>query len=190
MLYGSDDDGLTFEPLAQIAADPTGLGRPTYAGLIYLPTGRLLCFMLNVHGLTNALCLNHSDDGGWSWSRPRPLVRWGQSPWRAQRAAGQARPGMFYRSPWPLLLRDGRLLVLFARRKPPFGIGGMVSEDQGRSWSREFIVRADGSSDDLGYPVATELDNARIFCAYYFMVADGNAFGGARFIGGSFFSLD
>ena len=51
-------------------------------------------------------------------------------------------------------------------------------------------MRADGSGIDLGYPVATELDDGTIFAAYYFCVDDGNRFGGSRFIAGSFFRLD
>jgi hypothetical protein len=86
-------------------------------------------------------------------------------------------------------LRDGRILVLFARRKAPFGIGGVVSEDEGQTWSQEFVLRDDANGTDLGYPVATELEDGRIFTAYYFTLDDGNKFGGSRFIGGSFFRL-
>ena len=88
-----------------------------------------------------------------------------------------------------MLLRDGRILVLFARRKPPFGIGGLVSEDLGTTWSQEFVLRDDASCADLGYPVATELDDGRIFTAYYYTLEDGNSFGGSRFIAGSHFRL-
>ena len=97
--------------------------------------------------------------------------------------------GWLYRSPWPLRLRDGRIVVLFARRKAPPGIGLLVSEDDGATWSAEGIVRDDGSGGDLGYPVATELDDGRIFTAYYFMEDDGNNFGGTRHIAGSFFRV-
>ena len=79
--------------------------------------------------------------------------------------------------------------MLFGRRKAPFGIGLIVSEDDGDSWSAEGIVRADASDWDLGYPVATELDDGRIFTAYYYMEKDGVNFGGARHIAGSFFRL-
>ena len=51
----------------------------------------------------------------------------------------------FYRSPWPMLLKDGRILVLFTRRMPPLGIGGVVSEDEGKTWSQEFVVRKDAA---------------------------------------------
>ena len=188
-LYGTDDDGLTWEHVSWITADPTGFGRTTYAGLLLLPGGRLQCYTLNIGGLRNAIQMNYSDDGGYSWGQPRPIVKWGRSPWRARRKKGVYGGSVFYRSPWPMILRDGRILVLFGRRKPPYGIGGLVSEDEGVTWSEEFIVRDDGSSPDLGYPVATRLDDGRIFTAYYFTLEDGNKFGGSRFIGGSFFRV-
>ena len=97
---------------------------------------------------------------------------------------------MHYRSPWPLQLRDGRIVVLFGRRKPPFGLGCLFSEDQGVTWSPEFIIRDDAEHWDLGYPVATELDDGRIFTAYYFNVlGDESPMGARRFIAGSFFRL-
>ncbi len=188
-LYGSDDNGLTWEYLSRIADDPTGQGRPTYAGLLRLSNGTLQAYTLNIHGLRNAIQVSESRDG-YAWSAPRPIVRWGDSPWVARRGQGQFRFGMYYRSPWPMLLADGRILVLFGRRKPPFGLGCILSEDNGATWSREFIIRCDAEHGDLGYPVATELDDGRIFTAYYFNLPEGHTPRGARrFIAGSFFRL-
>ena len=189
-VYGSDDSGLTWEYLAEVSRDPTGLGRPTYAGLLLLPDGALHCYTLHLGGRRNSLDLAHSADGGYSWSDSRPIVSWGRSPWAGRRAApGIHKAGVHYRSPWPMRLRDGRIVVLFARRKPPFGLGLIVSEDSGVSWSAEMIVRADASGPDIGYPVATELDDGQVFTAYYFMQEDGTPFGGTRHIAGSFFRL-
>jgi len=79
--------------------------------------------------------------------------------------------------------------VIFGRRHPPFGMGLIVSEDDGATWSAEAVIRADASDADLGYGVATELDDGRIFTAYYYMQEDGNSFGGSRHIAGSVFRL-
>jgi len=188
-LYGSDDNGLTWEYLSRVATDPTELGRPTYAGLLRLPDGTLQMYMLNIYGLRNAIQVAESEDG-YTWSVPRPIVRWGNSPWAARREPGRFSRGVHYRSPWPMLLRDERIVVLFARRKPPFGLGCLFSEDMGTTWSPEFIVRCDGAHGDLGYPVATELEDGRVFAAYYFnLPEDDTDFGARRFIGGSFFRL-
>ena len=189
-LYGSDDNGLSWTYLGQVSDEPPAKGRHGYANLILLPNGRLQCYFNRIdNGLRNTIELTYSDDGGYSWSPPRPIVAWGDSPWAARRRPGTGWGGWFYRSPWPLRLRDGRIVVLFARRKTPSGIGLIVSEDDGATWSAEAIVRDDGSGGDLGYPVATQLDDGRIFTAYYFMEDDGNNFGGTRHIAGSFFQL-
>jgi hypothetical protein len=85
---------------------------------------------------------------------------------------GQNHPGFQrYRSPTALVLRDGRILVLFVRRGVRAvggnGIHGVVSDDLGESWSKEFMVWGDGYAADGGYPVVTELRDGRIFTAYY-----------------------
>ena len=234
-LFATEDNGLTWEYISVIARTSEDLvgGGPTYAGLIRLATGRLLCFMLFKKGPMPCICMNYSDDG-YNWTEPKAIVRWGDSPWSRipiekkrcvggpqcmrntltfgdavhfgkEKLAGMPwtcegpecprgdtygpRDGVHYRSPWPMLLADGRLLVLFARRRIPYGIGCLFSEDDGASWSSQYVVRADGFSPDLGYPVATQLDDGRIFTAYYMSLEDGNKFGGSRFIGGSFFNL-
>ena len=78
---------------------------------------------------------------------------------------------------------------MFARRKPPHGIGLIVSEDNGRTWSREEVLRSDAPSSDMGYTVATELDDGRIFTAYYYNDESGGALGGPRNIAGTHFRL-
>ena len=194
VVYGSDDDGLSWQYLSEVARSSTGRGGMYYPGLILLPDGRLQAYMLEIEGATNAILVSESRDA-YAWSPPRPIVRWGRSPWRGRIARGAAPPAnpfpsiRQYRSPWPLLLGDGRIVVVFARRKPPYGIGAVLSEDEGRTWSDEFIVRDDASGTDLGYCVAAEIEPGRVFAAYYFMVADGNPHGGSRFIAGSAFSL-
>ena len=158
--------------------------------LLLLPNGRLQCYMLNVnrHSQRHRNVLFRRRGLQLELSHT-PIVAWGQSPWVARRAPGAARRGVHYRAPWPMRLRDGRIVVIFGRRKPPFGIGLIVSEDDGATWSAEAVIRDDGSGADLSYPVATELDDGRIFTAYYYMEDDGNGFGGTRYIAGSFFRL-
>ena len=175
-VFGSDDNGLTWEYVAEVNRDPTGLGRTTYAGLLLLPSGRLQCYMLNIDGIRNAIQMAYSDDGGYSWSDPKPIVAWGESLWAARRKPDAARQNVHYRSPWPMRLRDGRIVVIFGRRKPPLGIGLLVSGDDRATWSAEAVLGDYGR--DLSYPVATQLDDGRIFTVY-----------GTSHILGSFFRL-
>ena len=191
-VYGTDDHGLSWNHIAEVDRDPTGQGRSTYGALLFLPSGRLQCYMLNIGGIRDAIQMNYSDDGGYSWSTPQPIVAWGQSPWGSlsrEHVWSGARQGPRYRSPWPLRLKDGRIVVIFGRRQPPFGMGVLVSEDDGETWSAEAVLRADASDRDLGYPVATELNDGRIFTSYYYMEDDGNCFGGTRYIASSVFRL-
>jgi hypothetical protein len=213
VLYLTDDNGLSWECITTIASDPTGTLGFTYNALIMLPGGRLQCYMMSQIGFTsqgNLIWMNYSDDGGVTWSAPRPIHTLGHSPWVARRAPGSySRPptakdpagrpvqtfeplptgAAFYRSPFPLLLRDGRIVVTYGRRKPPYGMGCLVSEDSGETWSADTVLRDDALCWDLGYPVTMELDDGRILTVYYYNLDDGNQFGGTRFIAGTFFRL-
>lgn len=187
----SYDQGLSWDIVSRVAHDSTGQYQYTYAGLHQLPDGRLLCSM---HRLVKPLgdypCVATSDDGGMTWSEPRYIVRPDRVPPQAL-----PQPGSFelpmenrrwfskdgkpisdwlssYRSPTALVTRDGRIIIVFARRRPPYGIGGVVSEDLGETWSQEFVLRNDGTAGDCGYPVITELKDGRIFTAYYIATFD------------------
>jgi hypothetical protein len=65
----------------------------------------------------------------------------------------------------------------------------VVSEDEGRTWGPEIIVRDDGGSWDLGYPNAFEAEPGRIGTIYYFNRRDDavQANGGVRHIARSTF---
>jgi len=191
-IYASDDHGLSWRFTSRVGWDRSGQGTFTYAGLLRMPDGELHCYALHiahggsaVDGLKNAICLFRSADGGKTWTEPVPIVGQGRKGWKNPAPTGH----VHYRSPWPILLRDGRILILFARRWMPMGIGGVVSRDAGRTWSEELVVRDDGVGPDLGYPVGCQLDDGRIFIAYYNTMPDGNGFGGTRYIAGSRFRI-
>lgn len=69
------------------------------------------------------------------------------------------------------LLQSGRVLLTFGRRIRPFGCGGLVSEDGGRSWDRshEALLAGDGARNtDLGYPSTVQLADGTIVTALYY----------------------
>lgn len=90
-----------------------------------------------------------------------------------------------------LLLEDGRVLASYGYRSRPFGIRISVSEDEGKTWKNEFILRDDGGSWDLGYPVSVQLDSGEIFTVYYFNNKNDKIWqdGGVRHIAASVYSL-
>ena len=69
-----------------------------------------------------------------------------------------------------LELSDGRLLCAYGYRRPPFGVRATLSYDGGETWdiANEIVVRDDGGTSDLGYPVSIELPDGRVLMAYYF----------------------
>jgi len=95
-----------------------------------------------------------------------------------------------------LPLRDGRLLMTYGYRRPPWGIRACLSHDCGRTWDidNEIVIRMDGGTpdgqkrkvgdSDLGYPVSVQLDDSTIFTVYYHNTAGSNCF-----IAGTFWEL-
>ena len=201
--YASYDNGLSWEYVSEIARAayaPDMYYGYSYLGVHRLPDDRLLCLM---HRLPeNWPHVAFSEDDGMNWSTPRAIVSpatynlplTGPPP---DRAPGDD-SGPRYRSPRALVLRDGRILVLFARRDYPArggrGILGVVSNDLGETWSEEFVVRDGAYCWDLGYPVVTELPDGRLFTAYWFTTKDGDEPVHerelVRYIAGTFFRLD
>lgn len=88
-------------------------------------------------------------------------------------------------------MHDGRIACVYGYRLAPYGIRSRVSADGGRTWGRETILRDDGGSWDLGYPVALELEPGRLLAVYYMNCADDpiQANGGVRHVASTEFTL-
>lgn len=70
--------------------------------------------------------------------------------------------------PATVLLPDGRLCVTYGYRRKPSGIRARISNDEGRTWLPEVVLRDDGFDGDLGYPRSIVRPDGRVFTAYYF----------------------
>lgn len=83
-------------------------------------------------------------------------------------------------------LKDGRILLVYGYRQPPFGIRAKIldAECTNIETAPEFVLRDDGGSTDIGYPWAAQLPDGRILVAYYF-----NLNNGTRHIAGSLLEL-
>ena len=90
-----------------------------------------------------------SDDGGHTWVAPFETPLWGFPPHL-------------------LLLSDGRVLVSYGHRRPPYGQRVCISDD-GVGWdkSRELVIRDDAPNKDLGYPASIELEPGIVLTVYY-----------------------
>ena len=78
-------------------------------------------------------------------------------------------------------LDDGRLVITYGYRLPPYGIRARISSDNGLSWGKEFILRQDGGGTDLGYPRTVKRPDGLLVTTYYFNEDAGKE----RFIGGT-----
>ena len=142
--------------------------------------GRLyiMCVCNSLRG-DGFLRIIRSTDRGRTWGPPIKTPVWGK--------------------PAHLLhLRDGRLLMTYGYRRPPWGVRACLSNDYGKTWDidNEIIIRMDGGAGpgakytritgpgDLGYPVSVQLADGRIFTAYYF-----NTGGSGCFVAGTFWEL-
>jgi hypothetical protein len=67
-----------------------------------------------------------------------------------------------------VLLHDGRLAVTYGARTAPFGIYARLSNDQGRTWSKEIILRDDAAAWDNGYTRSAQRPDGNIVTVYYF----------------------
>jgi hypothetical protein len=75
-------------------------------------------------------------------------------------------------------LEDGRLVITYGSRKPPYGIFCVISEDEGASWSSPMLLRSSGGNHDIGYTRSVLRNDGKLVTAYY-INDDGD---GERFI--------
>ena len=93
-----------------------------------------------------------SVDNGTSWSLDSTPVP----------DAGEGNPASLIR------LRDGRLCLTFGHRAAPFRIYALMTSNQGKTWSKNIIVRDSGGGRDIGYPRSVQRSDDKIVTIYYF----------------------
>jgi len=146
----STDDGRSWRWLAEI---PSRAGDRTeaYHELHAVDTGggRIIVHIRN-HNKANAgeTLQCESSDGGHTWTAPHPIGVWGL-------------PSHLLR------LRNGRLLMSYGHRRPPFGNQARLSEDGGKTWSAALMISGDGADGDLGYPSTVELADGTLLTVWY-----------------------
>ena len=146
----SHDDGQTWRWLAEIPTrDGDDFAQYHELHIVEATGGRLVAHIRN-HNKANAreTLQTESEDGGRTWSTPHPIGVWGL-------------PSHLLR------LRDGRLLMTYGHRRPPFGNQARVSENNGDTWSGAMTLSDDGEGFDLGYPSTVELDDGSLVTVWY-----------------------
>ena len=123
-LMRSDDGGDNWEYYSTLAYDAANIIDYEEPGLLQLKDGRLVCFMrthVNPSGDAKNMVMTVSEDDGFSWTPPKWTKIWGY--------------------PAELIpLQDGRYLMVYGYRRPPYGVRGIISDD-GVTWDVEEGVR-------------------------------------------------
>ena len=149
-------DGLTAE-IVDVMGDEPGL-MFTEESLVHVTSTGIIWMLTRVHDRVDGwehvnLWRAVSGDGGRSWTSGPTLINIGRSP-----ASGLVR------------LDDGRLLLVAGHRRSPYGIHGLISEDEGLTWrhDRRIALRQDGHGFDLGYAEAVKLSDGSVVAIYYY----------------------
>jgi sialidase-1 len=145
MVLRSEDGGATWRYLEMGSGPPFG----EEMALVEAEPGRVLALIREPR--LGFLLECWSDDAGRSWSLP-------------------TRTALYGYPPHLLRLRDGRLLCSVGVRRAPLGVQAFVGDDRGRTWDtgRPAVLRDDGETRDLGYPVSVQLRDGSILTVYYF----------------------
>jgi hypothetical protein len=111
--------------------------------------GRILAQIRN-HNPTheNEILQAESQDGGATWSRPHPTGIRGYPPHLRR-------------------LRDGRILLSYGHRSPPWGIQCRLSGDEGRHWGEAIVLLGEGDARDLGYPATVQTGDRELLTVWY-----------------------
>jgi hypothetical protein len=65
-------------------------------------------------------------------------------------------------------LKDGRICVIYGYRNKPYSIRARISSDNGKSWSKEILLRDDGRKFDIGYTRSVLREDGKVVTVYYF----------------------
>ena len=65
-------------------------------------------------------------------------------------------------------LKDGRLCLTYGYRAEPYSICAKISEDNGRTWGEQIVLRNDGAGRDLGYVRSVQRPDGKVVTLYYF----------------------
>ncbi len=65
-------------------------------------------------------------------------------------------------------LKDGRLCLTYGYRAEPYSICAKLSNDNGKTWSRQIVLRNDGAGRDIGYVRSVQRPDGKVVTIYYF----------------------
>ena len=156
------DGGVTWQKVAFIGPEPSGFAiMPSTARLS--PT-ELFTTLRSREGTFRWISAWRSLDNGVTWVQEKNPVDY----------VGEGNPPMLNR------LKDGRLCLTYGFRAYPYSIRARLSEDNGKTWGPQIVLRDDGKDRDVGYVRSVQRADGKMITVYYF---DDEKTGPERYIG-------
>ena len=63
-------------------------------------------------------------------------------------------------------LKDGRISITYGYRGKPYGIRSRLSEDEGKTWGDEIVLRKDSATWEVGYTRTVQRLDAKMVTVY------------------------
>lgn len=171
MCIRTTDGGKTWSMVSWIGPEPEGFA--IMPASVRLSDREILVAVRRREAAKRFIAAYLSEDNGRTWEHlPDPVED-----------TGVGNP------PAMIRLQDGRICLVYGYRaklpdieagRATSDIRARLSSDNGRTWSRDYILRNDGSGQDIGYPRVVQRPDGKVVALYYFMDAKT---GRERYIG-------
>lgn len=156
------DGGLTWELVSFIGPEPEGFA--IMPSTVRISDTELFTTLRCREGTFRWISAWRSLDNGASWTFENNPVDY----------AGEGNPPCLNKLP------DGRLCLTYGFRAYPYSIRARLSEDNGKTWGPQIVLRDDGTDRDIGYVRSIVRPDGKVVTTYYI---DEPATGPERYIG-------
>jgi hypothetical protein len=144
----TQDGGRTWNLVGMVGPEPAGNDFAIMPSSVRLSPSSILTLVRHRQWIE----AYRSDDNGARWAHVT----------RAVPDTGRGNP------PSLVKLGDGRLAVTFGYRAEPYTIRARFSQDQGRTWSSDVVLRSGATDWDLGYTRSVQRPDGKIVTVYYY----------------------
>jgi hypothetical protein len=143
------DGGLTWELVGTIGPEPEGFA--IMPSTLRLSDTELLTTLRRRQGTYRWISQWRSLDNGKTWTQePNPVDY-----------LGEGNPPMLNKLP------DGRICLTYGVRAYPYSIRARLSEDKGKTWGPQIVLRNDGKDRDTGYVQSIVRPDGKVVTTYY-----------------------
>ncbi len=146
----TEDGGKTWKLVSRIGPEPEGFS--IMPASVRISEDEILVVVRRRDGPRRWQAAYLSSDNGASWEQLNDPVP----------DAGIGNP------PALVKLRDGRICLIYGYRAEPYSIRAKLSDDNGRTWSDDIVLRDDGADRDIGYPRVVQRPDGKVITVYYF----------------------